>query len=174
MPTGNTSGEIFGNGSFGLRVYGYNVVTEEAIRNSGGVWNFTNWNNAWDGPTTEPLALQSMVWQHVAIVHDQTAMTTTIFVDGVELASQSDISFPLESGWGELWLGNSWGDKMNGTIKDFRIWNAVKSVSELNAEIVGNEPDLHIYFPLDRVAGLSFADETGNYNAELRGVVWEK
>jgi hypothetical protein len=47
-------------------------------------------------------------------------------------------------------------------------------VSELNAEIVGNEPDLHIYFPLDRVAGLSFADETGNYNAELRGVVWEK
>ena len=63
---------------------------------------------------------------------------------------------------------------MNGTIKDFRIWDAAKDASELDADIVGTEPDLHIYFPLDRVAGVSFSDVTGNYNAELRGVVWEK
>lgn len=168
------SGEIFGNGSFGLRLNGYAELTEEAILNSGSVWNFTNWNNVWDGPTSAPLVIKSQVWQHVAIVHNQADSTTAIFVDGTEVAMQDSIGYPLESGWGEIWLGNSWGGKMNGTIKDFRIWDAVKDASELNADIVGTEPDLHIYFPLDRVAGVSFSDVTGNYNAELRGVEWEK
>lgn len=168
------NGEIFGNGSFGLRIFGYNEVSEEAILNSGGLWNFTNWDNAWDGPQAPPLTMKSQIWQHVAVVHDETAKTTAIYVDGVEVAMQTDISFPLESGWGELWLGNSWGTKMNGTIKDFRIWDAVKTASELNAEIDGTESDLHIYFPLDKVAGVSFKDVTGNYNAELRGIEWEK
>ncbi len=168
------NGEIFGNGSFGLRIYGYNEISEQAILNSGGLWNFTNANNAWEGPHAPPLTIKSQVWQHVAIVHDETARTTTIFVDGEEVGMQSDFGFPLESDWGEIWLGNSWGGKMNGTIKDFRIWDAVKTPAELNAEIDGTESDLQIYFPLDRVAGVMFKDVTGNYDAELRGVVWEK
>lgn len=168
------NGEIFGNGSFGLRVFGYNEFTEQAIANSGRLWNFTNWNGAYDGPEAPPFSVKSGEWQHVAIVHNQTDNTTAIVVDGVEVALQTGISAPLESGWGEIWLGNSWGGKMNGSIKDFRIWDEAKEYSELDAEIDGSEANLQIYFPLDRVAGVSFSDVTGNYNAELRGIEWNK
>jgi len=95
-------------------------------------------------------------------------------VEGKEVGKSVDFGHPLNSDWGEIWLGNSWGSKMNGTIKDFRIWDAVKAPSELNSNINGTESKLRIYFPLDKVAGLSFKDVTGNFNAELRGVKWEK
>jgi hypothetical protein len=166
------SGEIFGNGSFGLRVFGYTELTEEEMLNAGGLWNFTNANNAWEGPTAPQLTMKSGIWQHVAIVHDDAAKTTTIFVDGVQVGKQENLGHPLKSDWGEIWLGNSWGQKMNGTIKDFRIWDEVRT--ELNADITGSEANLQVYFPLDRVAGLLFSDVTGKYKAEMRGIEWEK
>lgn len=36
------------------------------------------------------------------------------------------------------------GGKMNGTIKDFRIWDAVKAPGDLNAEIDGTESVLEV------------------------------
>lgn len=173
MESGN-SGEIFGNGHFGLRVYGYNEYTEADILNSGGLWNFTYSDPAvgYAGPTAPDLTMKSEVWQHVAIVHDEAAKTTTIFIDGEEVGTDSDISYPVESGWGEIWLGNSWGAKMNGSIKDFRIWDVVRDTADLNADIDGTEAGLHLYFPLDKVAGVKFDAVTGDYEAEMRGIDW--
>ena len=170
------SGEIFGNGHFGLRLYGYEELTEESILNAGGLWNFTYSDPAvgYAGPTAPSLTMKSKVWQHVAIVHDETAKTTTIFVDGEEVGTDSEISYPVESGWGEIWLGNSWGGKMNGTIKDFRIWDVVRETADLNADIDGAESGLHMYFPLDKVAGVKFPAKTGDYSAKMRGIDWNK
>lgn len=170
---GYGTGEFFNNGEYGIWVYGYEELTEENVLNSGGLWNFTNAGNGWQGPKTDPLAMKTGEWQHVAIVHDNVARITTLYVDGEEKAVQTDIGAPNVSGWGEMWLGNGWG-KMNGYIKDFRLWDVARAAADLNAEIDGTETGLNAYFPLDKVAGVKFADVTGNYQGEMRGIVWNK
>lgn len=166
---GYGTGEFFNNGEFGIWVYGYDEPTEENILSSGGLWNFTNAGAGWQGPAADSLTIRPGNWQHIAIVHDNTARTTTLYVDGIEKGVDPDIGAPNNSGWGEIWLGNGWG-KMHGSIKNFRMWNEVRS--ELNAVITGSEANLEIYFPLDRVAGVGFYDVTGNYTGEMRGIKW--
>ncbi len=170
---GYGTGEFFNNGEYGIWVYGYQELTEENVLGSGGLWNFTNAGNGWQGPKTDPLMMKTEEWQHVAIVHENTERTTTLYVDGIEKAVQTDIGAPNVSGWGEMWLGNGWG-KMDGSIKDFRLWDLARAAADLNAEIDGTETGLHVYFPLDRVAGVKFNDVTGNYQGEMRGIVWNK
>ncbi|MBN2597147.1 MAG: LamG domain-containing protein [Marinifilaceae bacterium] len=168
---GYGAGEFFNNGEYGVWVYGYDELTEENVLNSGGLWNFTNAGAGWQGPKTEPLVMKTGVWQHVALVHDNTARTTKIFVDGVEEALFEDIGAPNNSGWGEMWLGNGWG-KMDGYMKDFRLWDVARDVTDLDAAIDGTETGLNVYFPLDRVSGVKFADKTGNYQGDMRGISW--
>lgn len=170
---GYANGEFFNNGEYGVWVYGYEELTEENILNSGGLWNFTNAGSGWQGPKTDPLVMKTGEWQHVAIVHDNTARTTKLFVDGIEKAVQEDIGAPNNSGWGEMWLGNGWG-KMDGYMKDFRLWDVSRDAADLDAEISGTEEGLHVYLPLDKVSGVKFNDVTGNYQAEMRGIEWNK
>ncbi|WP_321298422.1 LamG domain-containing protein [Marinifilum fragile] len=103
---GYGTGEFFNNGEYGVWVYGYDELTEENVLKSGGLWNFTNAGNGWQGPKTDTLVMKTGEWQHVALVHDDAARTTKIFVDGVEKAVFEDIGAPNVSGWGEMWLGN--------------------------------------------------------------------
>ncbi|MBD1259274.1 DUF4972 domain-containing protein [Maribacter polysiphoniae] len=168
---GYGTGEFFNNGTFGVWVNGYEELTEENVLKSGGLWNFTDAGAGWQGPESDPLAIKVDQWQHVAIVHDDAARTTTLYVDGEQVGQDSDIGVPNVSGWGEIWLGNGWG-KMDGFIKDFRLWDVARSQGDLNSEISGSEAGLHIYFPLDRVNGVKFTDETGNYSGEMRGIKW--
>lgn len=165
------TGELFNNGNFGIWVYGYDELTEENVLNAGRLWNFTNAGNGWQGPKTETPVIKPGVWHHVAIVHDNTARTTILYVDGEQKAIQEDIGAPVESGWGETWLGNGWG-KMNGYIKDFRRWDVARDVADLNADIDGTEAGLNVYFPLEKVGGVKFKDVTGNYHGEMRGIKW--
>ncbi len=171
---GYSSGEFFNNGNYGVWVYGYQELTEENILNSGGLYHFvhdTRGEAWWKGPKSDPLTMKSGKWQHIALVHDEAALTTKIFVDGEMVSEFEEIGHPENSGWGEMWLGNGWG-KMDGYIKDFRLWDIVKNPSELNATIDGTEEGLNAYFPLDRVKGVQFSDETGNYKGEMRGIKW--
>lgn len=168
-------GDIMGNGNIGFRVNGYAELTEENVLNSGGGWNWTNVEGfGYIGPEYPAGTLKSGTWQHVAIVHDNTIMTTSIYVDGEMVGQSTDIGVPAVSGWEEIWLGNSFGFKMNGDIKDFRVWDEVRTVGQFDADIDGTESNLQIYFPLDRVKGIQFKDETGDYAGELRGVIWNK
>jgi len=168
---GYGTGEFFNNGEYGIWVYGYDELSEENVLNSGGLWNFTNAGSGWQGPKTDPLVMKTGEWQHVAIVHDNTARTTKLFVDGVEKALQEDIGAPNNSGWGEMWLGNGWG-KMDGYMKDFRLWDVARDAAELDADITGTETGLNVYFPLDKVSGVKFSDKTGNYQGDMRGISW--
>lgn len=170
---GYGTGEFFNNGNYGIWVYGYEELSEENVLASGGLWNFTNAGSGWQGPKTDALVMKTQEWQHVAIVHDNTALTTTMYVDGVAKAVQEDIGAPEVSGWGEMWLGNGWG-KMDGYMKDFRLWDVARDASDLDAEITGTEEGLNVYLPLDRVSGVKFSDKTGNYAAEMRGIEWNK
>lgn len=170
---GYGNGEFFNNGNYGVWVYGYEELSEENVLASGGLWNFTNAGSGWQGPKTAPLVMKTKEWQHVAVVHDNTARTTTLFVDGLAQAVQEDIGVPEVSGWSEMWLGNGWG-KMDGYIKDFRLWDVAREAADLDAEITGTENGLNVYLPLDRVSGVKFSDKTGNYAAEMRGIEWNK
>ena len=168
---GYGTGEFFNNGNYGIWVYGYDELTEENVLNSGGLWNFTNAGSGWQGPKADPLSMKTGEWQHVAIVHDNTARTTTLFVDGEEKGVQTDIGAPEVSGWGEMWLGNGWG-KMDGYMKDFRLWDVARDAADLDADIDGTETGLNVYFPLDKVNGVKFSDKTGNYQGDMRGISW--
>lgn len=175
LTTNPPIGDIMGNGNIGFRVNGYAELTEENVLNSGGGWNWTNVpGSGFIGPMYPAGTLKSGVWQHVAIVHDNTARTTTIYVDGNKVGESTNIGVPAVSTWSEIWLGNTFGFKMNGSIKDFRIWDEVRSVGQLNASITGTESNLRIYFPLNRVNGIKFKDATGDYNGEMRGIEWNK
>jgi hypothetical protein len=175
LTTNPPIGDIMGNGNIGFRVNGYAELTEENVLNSGGGWNWTNVAGfGYIGPMYPAGTLKSGIWQHVVIVHDDTAKTTAIFVDGVKVGESTDIGVPVVSGWAEIWLGNTFGFKMNGSIKNFRIWDEVRSEGQFNADIDGTEPNLQMYFPLDRVQGIQFKDATGDYNGEMRGIIWNK
>lgn len=168
---GYGNGEFFNNGTYGVWVDGYTELTEENVLSAGGLWNFTDAGDGWQGPKAEALTMQKGVWQHVAIVHDNTALTTTLYVDGIAKGVQEDIGAPNKSGWSEMWLGNGWG-KMDGYMKDFRLWDVIRDVADLDADIDGTETGLNVYFPLDRVGGVKFADKTGNYQGDMRGISW--
>jgi hypothetical protein len=168
---GYANGEFFNNGTFGIWVYGYEELTEENVLGAGGLWNFTDAGDGWQGPKADALSMSTGVWQHVAIVHDNTASTTTLYVDGLAKGVQEEIGAPSESGWDQMWLGNGWG-KMDGYLKDFRLWDVARDAADLDADITGTEADLQIYFPLDRVNGVKFSDETGNYQGEMSGISW--
>jgi len=168
---GYGTGEFFNNGNYGIWVYGYDELTEENVLGSGGLWNFTNAGNGWEGPEADALTMKTGEWQHVAIVHDDTARTTTLYVDGEEKGVQTDVGAPEVSGWGEMWLGNGWG-KMDGYMKDFRLWDVARDAADLDAAIDGTEAGLNVYFSLDKVAGVKFNDVTGNYKGEMRGISW--
>lgn len=166
-------GIIFSNHRLGLSYDGYEDTSEEEIFGAGGLFNFTNGSDKEEGLRTNPLVLQRDKWHHIAIVHNEATQTSILYLDGVAKVTKTEVGLPDGGWWGELWLGNSWFEKpMNGYLKNFRIWNAVKSDSELNADITGNEDNLIMYFPMDRVAGKKYYDVTGNYTGELKGVLW--
>lgn len=168
---GYGNGEFFNNGTYGVWVDGYTELTEENVLSAGGLWNFTDAGSGWQGPKAEALTMQKDIWQHVAIVHDNTELTTTLYVDGVAKGVQEDIGAPNVSDWDEMWLGNGWG-KMDGYMKDFRLWDVARDAADLDADIDGTETGLNVYFPLDRIGGVKFADKTGNYKGDMRGISW--
>ncbi|WP_421919085.1 LamG domain-containing protein [Marinifilum sp.] len=171
---GYANADLVNNGQYGVWVFGYEELTEENILNAGGLRNFTRKtdNSGWEtGPTAPALTIDPQEWYHIAVVHHENLdgqQVTIMYVDGVE-TGRDYIGVPAESGWGETWLGNGWG-KMNGYIKNFRLWDEART--DLNAGVSGNEENLRMYFPLDRVKGVVFKDETGNYDAEMRGISW--
>ncbi len=173
---GYANSDIFNNGQYGLWVFGYTELTEENVLNSGGLRNFTRKtdDSGWEtGPTAPPLTIKTNNWHHIAITHDENVdghPITILYVDGIE-TGRDTISIPAISGWSETWLGNGWG-KMDGYIKNFRIWDEART--EFNADITGIESNLRMYFPLDRIKGIKFKDETGNFDGEMRGISWNK
>ncbi|UII74749.1 LamG domain-containing protein [Flagellimonas sp. HMM57] len=161
----------------GFRVNGYTELTEENLLNSGGGWNYTfNLDDGFTGPTFPALTLQPEQWLQITIVHDDAAQTTAVYVDGEQVGLQENIPAPSDCcPVDQIYLGaNRFGQKIDGSMRDFRLWDLALTPAQFNADIDGSEAGLQIYFPLDRVNGIKFKDETGNYDGELQGVIWNK
>ncbi len=118
--------------------------------------------------------LQTNTWYHFAATWDGT--TRKVYLNGVLEASDVPTGDPIPNS-SELGLGAASGGsyEFNGTIDDARIWNVVRTQSEIaanyNVELNGNEPGLVAYYEFDNAIGYgnntaltTVTDLTANHN----------
>ena len=108
-------------------------------------------------------------WYHIAFTFDGT--TTKFFMDGVEIDSSEFVSgltphpVPL-SIIGRLFLGK---------MDEVRIWNIARTQeaiqSTINSELIGNEPGLIAYYPMDVNQDWELIDKgPNNHHATMTNV----
>jgi len=92
-------------------------------------------------------------WHHVAVTFDgsTTSKIVTIYIDGA-LANSQTFSSDMIPNNDPVWIGNNTDDfsLLEGALDDIRIWNRVKSLTEIQAakdcQLKGDEPCLLAYF----------------------------
>ncbi len=115
------------------------------------------------------------LWHHWAATYDTTSNTQKIYRDGILVASHITNNHFLGSG--TLRIGDTpWGGSaFNGSIDEVRVWNTVRTASEINAtmnvELTGNESGLISYYNFNQgiAGGYNFStttltDNTNNGN----------
>jgi Concanavalin A-like lectin/glucanases superfamily len=106
-------------------------------------------------------------WYHLAATYDQSAGEVKIYVNGSQQGStqtNAPTSALFDSS-SDLYIGsNPQGDAFDGKIDDVRIWNVVRSQSDISTnkslELTGSESGLVGYWKLHN----SLQDETSNDN----------
>ena len=117
-------------------------------------------------------------WYHVAATYSSGAMN--IYINGV-LDNTSVISgSPMVTSTQNLCIGEGamWkGREMTGEMSDVRLWNKVRSTTEINSTmsttLFGNEPGLVANWKMDEGNGIAVAEATGNYSViKPDAVIW--
>jgi hypothetical protein len=121
-------------------------------------------------------------WNFVALRYNSTTQTLDGVLDG--LTSTTTVSgarsAPFKNGYGQYYAfgaadGNSLGSGayFNGTIDDVNVWNVARSTADIQADMAqppaANATGLVLSWHLDDGAGLTAADQTGNYPGSLGG-----
>jgi hypothetical protein len=104
------------------------------------------------------------VWHHVAMTYDAAAGESNLclYVDG-QLNAVNTATGLLARATGPIWVGhgNAYAT-FSGDIDDLRFWNCVRTAQEIRdnlaRSLLGNEPGLVAYYPLDGTT----AEVTGN------------
>lgn len=105
------------------------------------------------------------VWHHVALTYDAAGGESNLclYVDG-QLNAAATAKGLLARANGPIWVGFVGGGypPFNGDIDDLRFWNRARTAQEIpdnfTGPLVGNEPGLVAYYPLDGTT----AEMTGN------------
>ncbi|MDF5720734.1 MAG: hypothetical protein PUP91_09655 [Rhizonema sp. PD37] len=93
-----------------------------------------------------------------------------LYVDGVEVAITNDTTIQTTQNNSSLYLCRGAGRRnfFKGQIAEFRIWNRSRSPIEIQADmsrrLLGNEPGLVGYWPLNEGTGCIVNDKTNNAN----------
>ena len=108
-------------------------------------------------------------WYHIAFTFDGT--TTKLYVDGIEVDS-SDFASGLTPHPVPISII---GRKFLGKIDEVRIWNIARTQgdiqSTLSTTLLGNEPGLVAYYPMNVNQDWELIDEgPNNYNATISNV----
>lgn len=127
--------------------------------------------------TNAAYAIGSNEWNHVAMTHNATTNTRSIFVNGVLAAIGTYTGNPNGTPSGRAAIGgeaiqsSEVGNHFNGEIDEVSIWDTDLSQTEIRnimcSKLVGNETNLMAYYRFDDGAGHVVRDETGNYPAGL-------
>ncbi|NEU74314.1 hypothetical protein PI95_017545 [Hassallia byssoidea VB512170] len=120
-------------------------------------------------------------FHHVAFVKQSSQLY--LYVDGVEVASANDTTIGTTQNNSPLYLsrGAVGGGRhfFKGQMAEFRIWNSARSQVEIQADmsrrLVGNEPGLVGYWPLNEGNGDTVSDKTKNANhGQITGATWKQ
>jgi len=122
------------------------------------------------GATLDPNKPIVGSWTHVAGTYDGSKIR--LYING-NLVAQEDYTSDIGSGETGLYIGGLTSQYFNGLIDDVRLWNVVRSQSQIQASmnqtLTGSETGLVGYWPMDADyttgAGLkAVADKTANHN----------
>ncbi|MEP0008458.1 MAG: FG-GAP-like repeat-containing protein, partial [Balneola sp.] len=104
-------------------------------------------------------------WVHVAVTFDPSK-DATYFVNGKMIGYVTGSSTPNNSAHPLLLGGNSSSGSINGNLDEVRIWNEVRTITEIQTNMFqalsGNEDDLVAYFPFNEENGAKTTDQTSN------------
>ncbi len=103
------------------------------------------------------IAIESDIWQHIAIVRDLTNMELRWYINGQLTNSEVAIYSAATSGTNHAFIGKGYVFKYEGEMDEFRIWNLARTQAEIEddmyAELIGNENGLVAYYTMDIEAG---------------------
>ena len=93
------------------------------------------------------VALDTLTWMHLALSIDTIAHRYALYVNGAEVRSAAFAGVRFVNNNVDLRIGASaYGDQFSGLLDEIRIWNVIRSASEIAAlwkhEAKGNEPGL--------------------------------
>ena len=127
-----------------------------------------------DGTTTENLTkvidISTAIWARWGVTWDASTSTTTFYKNGVNLGTSVGTMTAIHNNTSEFHVGaheNSGGSKtafFDGLIDDFRVWNDVRTDSEMLSHneyvLYGTESNLQAYWEYNNAA----TDLTANAN----------
>ncbi|MCC7298090.1 MAG: choice-of-anchor D domain-containing protein [Bacteroidia bacterium] len=158
---GGLSNLFMKTGNSGIGDYGYGV----AITGNG----YLKWWQVYDGskgPFSTGTAISKNTWTHVAVtVKDGGSLLFYIngTLVGTDMAGFSTAE--IENGTKDLIIGKQGphDNYFQGTMDEFRIWNVVRSASEIsnnmNTELAGSESGLVLYYKFNQ--GTASGNNTG-------------
>ena len=122
-------------------------------------------NNSTPTSVTSSANLPMNTWTHIAATYDGASLK--VYVNGTLTGTVANAS-GLPSGADAWYFGKaaSGSNLFPGTMDEIRIWNVVRTQSEINANknaiISTSTTGLKGYYKLDETSGNSAADATGN------------
>lgn len=170
-----TETSILGTGALQFRT----IVTKEGETvnpSTEGKIEFYVEGEGWTCACSDSMTMIAGEWVNLAAVYDAGTNTSKIYLNGVEVATGPNGKYTRRNnnGWLEMWLGNRGGNgnRLDGKVRDLRVWSIARSAADVNGDINGDEAGLEMYFPLDVKSSKRFIDETGNYFGNRVGVTW--
>lgn len=139
-----------------------------------GIW-FIYWDASSNNTSfyTTSYAVPKNTWVHLAITVDAAAQTCQMYVNGsaVAVTQGSAGATTINATTNDLWFGDYQvgGLSFLGNMADIRIWNTVRSASEVssnyNQRLAGSETGLMGYFPMsDPPAPIPVDKFSDNFN----------
>ncbi|UOY05897.1 LamG domain-containing protein [Muricauda sp. SCSIO 64092] len=170
--------EIYTNNHYKMTVTGIADPADESSFFASGelrAESFAGGDLDWQYATSSPLTVVPGEWYHIALVYDAGTDVARLYVNQEMVAEQD--GFGLPNGWPAPEIDFFRGQDLLGALRNIRFWDTARNAADLNAAITGSEPDLQMYFPLDRVGGIQVKDgtEADIYTGTLKGgVLWNK
>nr|NCS40427.1 hypothetical protein [Microcystis aeruginosa BS13-10] len=151
-----------GFGGFNLRVTDTNKLIANVI-------NGVNAN-----AVESNITINSQQWYHVSATFDGSQKTLKLYVNGVLVGVNTDVTITPISSNVSLKIGERGDDLQprywyfNGQIDDVRVWNITRTQAEiqanLNQKLSGNEQGLAGYWNFEETTGNTVNDLTANKN----------
>ncbi len=163
-------------------------LTNNANSNNSGTWSLrlAQWNNIYKVGITKygvkdyyindsKANLEINKWEHVAWTYENNLVT--VYINGENLGTTFTRG-PLANGAILYWniIGKS-SNSIGGEIDELRIWNDVRTSSEINdymfINLEGNESNLVAYYMMSNQSGSSLTDNSSNSNTgTISGATW--